>query len=136
MVSNTIIHTECYVAVAFWGIVFCYEPCRKINILQDRRYLFSNAASCKIQCLRKILQHYFLIGFYGAPTQFRSYGAEQERWFWLTPGVKNLKATPGVKTTSPAGAKRYIDSNCSIPFSRLLRSRRDKRWLQFLCRNP
>ena len=25
------------------------------------------------------------------------------------PGVKNLKATPGVKTTSSAGAKRYID---------------------------
>ena len=75
------------------------------------------------------------IGFYGAPTQYRSYGAEHERW--LTPCVKILKATPGVKPTSLAGAKRYIDSNCSIPFhSRLLRSRRNKRLLQFLCRNP
>jgi hypothetical protein len=56
-----------------------------------------------------------------------SYGAETG---------SNFKVTPGVKTISPAGAKRCIDSSNSNPFSRLLQSRRDKRWLQFLCRQP
>lgn len=35
--------------------------------------------------------------FYSVPTQFRLYGAEQKRWFWLTLGVRNLKATHGSK---------------------------------------
>jgi hypothetical protein len=52
----------------------------------------------------------------------------------LTWGVTNFKAKPGVKTTLTAGA--CIDSSFSNPFSRLLRSRRDKLWLQFWCPKP
>jgi hypothetical protein len=42
---------------------------------------------------------------------------KEEREFWLTSGVANFKAKQGVKITSPAGAKRYIDSSNSNPFS-------------------
>jgi hypothetical protein len=59
---------------------------------------------------------------------------KQERQFWLTSCVTNFKATQGVKTTSHAGVKRYINPCCSNPFCYLW-PHREKRWLQFLCLN-
>jgi hypothetical protein len=50
-------------------------------------------------------------------------------------GCCKLKATQGVKTTSPAGAKRYIDTIYLNPLSRLLLSSMDKLCLQFWCLN-
>ena len=39
--------------------------------------------------------------------------------------VKNMKETPEVQTSPPAGTTKCLNSNYSIPFSRLLRSRRE-----------
>ena len=54
----SIIYTEYYVAVAFWGVVFCYEQCGKINVLRDRRsskiLIFQHC-----EWIRKILQRNF-----------------------------------------------------------------------------
>jgi hypothetical protein len=74
--------------------------------------------------------------FYRAPTQLRSYSAETSTMILANLGCYNFNATPGVKTILPAGAKRCIESSYSNPFSRLLRSRRDKQWIQFWCLNP
>jgi hypothetical protein len=51
----------------------------------------------------------FFIWFYGASTWYKSYGAETGKMVMANIGVINFKATPGVKTTSPAGAMRCID---------------------------
>jgi hypothetical protein len=47
--------------------------------------------------------------FYGASTQFRTYGAKKGKTIFENPGCYKLKATPGVIPTSPAAANRYID---------------------------
>jgi hypothetical protein len=60
------------------------------------------------------------IKYYGAPIQFRSYGAEPGKMI-----LTKLGASPGTESTSPADANRSIDSSYSNPFSRLLRSRRE-----------
>jgi hypothetical protein len=46
------------------------------------------------------------VWFNGVSTQFRSYGTETGKMILANLGCKKLKATPGVKTTSPAGAER------------------------------
>ena len=58
-----------------------------------------------------------LVGLvYGAPTQFRSYGANQEILLCLSSGVTKFKEIPGIKTTPLAGDESYKVSN-SIIFS-------------------
>jgi hypothetical protein len=44
------------------------------------------------------------VWFYGAPAQFRSFGDETGTMILTYLGCYSLKATPGVKTTSPAEA--------------------------------
>jgi hypothetical protein len=44
--------------------------------------------------------------FYSAPRQLTSYGAETGKLILANLGDFKLKGTSGVKTTSPAGAKR------------------------------
>jgi hypothetical protein len=59
----------------------------------------------------------FIIWFYGALIQFRSYGAETGKLISAFSGCYKLKATLGTKTISPAEARRCIDSRKSDPFS-------------------
>jgi hypothetical protein len=49
------------------------------------------------------------VWFYGASTQFRSYGAETGKMIMASLGCYKFDATPGVKTSPPAGAKRCTD---------------------------
>jgi hypothetical protein len=54
--------------------------------------------------LKQILLLFLIVfvWFYGTPTQFRSYvSLKQERWFWLTPGVINLKQHQWSKSLWP-----------------------------------
>jgi hypothetical protein len=81
--------------------------------------------------LAPVIQCEYNNWFYGAPTQFRSYGAKTGKMTLASLGCYKLKATPWVKITSPTGAKRCINSRYSNPFNLFLRSRRDKRRLQF-----
>jgi hypothetical protein len=53
-----------------------------------------------------------LFGF----TVIWSYGAENGKMILVKLGLTNFKATPGVKTTSPAGANGCIDSRHLNPF--------------------
>jgi hypothetical protein len=67
-------------------------------------------------------KYLFFVWFYCASTRFWSCGAETGMMILVNLGRYKLKATPAVKTTSPAGAKRCLDLN---PFSCIVRSLRD-----------
>jgi hypothetical protein len=93
-------------------------------------YVFPLSPCCRLKKYF-IRQFFFLVvvWFYGAPSQLRLYGAKGRKMVLAYTGDYNVKATAGVKTSLPAGAKRCIDSSNSNPFSSILRSRRDNRWL-------
>jgi hypothetical protein len=57
--------------------------------------------------------------YFIAPTQFKLYGTETVKMILANLRCYKLKATPGVKTTSLAGAKKCKDSSYSNPFGRL-----------------
>lgn len=104
--------------------------------------LSQNNLSLFYGCIVKVCLDYLFLGnnfpifvlfclVLQATVQFRSYDAKEERWFCLISDVTNFKATTGIKTITPAGATRYVDSNYSNLFSRLSQIRRDKQWLKF-----
>jgi hypothetical protein len=53
------------------------------------------------------------VWYCGAQTQFRSYGTKTGKMILADLWYYKLKASPGVKITSPASAKRCLDSSNS-----------------------
>jgi hypothetical protein len=54
---------------------------------------------------------------FATPTQYMSHGTRTAQMTLADLRSHILKATPGVKTTSPARSKRCIDSSCLNPFN-------------------
>jgi hypothetical protein len=69
--------------------------------------------------IQPVMVFFLLFDLTAHNTILWSYGTETVKGIFANLDCYKLKATPGVKPTTPAGAKRCIDSNNSNPLCRL-----------------